>query len=62
MATTERKVDRNLELIAKRDADPVKWSWAALAEHYRFSSRTTAANIYRRTKVWLKGGSELSTD
>lgn len=53
MKTTERKIERNIELMQKRESDAKKWSWKALADHYGFSSRTTAFNIYNRTKKWL---------
>jgi hypothetical protein len=49
----KEKTERNYELMGKRDSNPKKWSWKALADHYGFKSRGTAQEIYQRAQKKL---------
>ena len=56
---TPEKQSRSLELVAKRDSDPKKWTYEAIGLHYNIAS-STAYEIYRRTKERMKKSGQIS--
>lgn len=47
MKNTERKTERNKEIVRKRIEEPKKWSFYILANHYGMSQKTGARTIHQ---------------
>lgn len=43
-------VDLNEEIVLKRKSDPKKWTFSALAKHYKFNAKSTVYEIWANNK------------
>lgn len=44
---TQKKDQRNKEIVEKRIADPKKWTWKTLGKHYGIH-RSTVQKLFKR--------------